>query len=378
MRAWLEVDLQALSGNYDVVQAHIGPNTGIFAVVKSDAYGHGIESISRTLDAKGISGFAVITLEEAQRVRKSSLRPVLIMGYLDEQEMRDAIRQGFILSLYDLELARQFNEIAESLALQCRAHLKVETGLNRLGIPIDDAAVLLANQDRYPWLRIESVYSHLAISSDRETDLEQLQAFQKLVDRPGLTRGLPLHLCNSHGLSKFREGFFDYVRLGLALYGVESVLPGLVPTLQAKTVVMQRKRVPSGEGVSYNKLFRAPRDMDVAVIAIGYAEGLSQALTGKMNVIVNGHKRPVVGQICMNLCVIDVDGIPAERGDEVIIVGRQGDEEIRVEDLARAAGLRHHEIITRFGLSLPRVYKNVQSSQAVIDSPFAHRVEIAV
>lgn len=378
MRAWLEVDLQALSNNYDVVKNHVGADTGIFAVVKSDAYGHGIESICRTLDAKGISGFAVITLHEAQRVRKVSLRPVLIMGYLSDLEIRDAIRQGFLLSLYDTELVPLYNEIAQGLGLQCRVHLKVETGLNRLGMSIEDAAKLLEDQDKHPWMRIESVYSHLAISSDRDTDLQQLEQFRKLVDLPGLTRGMPLHMCNSHGLGKFPEGFFNYVRLGLALYGVEAVLPGLTPTLQAKTVVMQRKRVPAGEGISYNKLFRAPRDMDVAVIAIGYAEGLSQALTGKMNVIVNGHKRPVVGQICMNLCVVDVDGIPAKRGDEVVIVGKQGNEVIRVEELAKAAGLRHHEIITRFGLSLPRVYQNSFSAEAVIENPLALRVEIAV
>jgi alanine racemase len=165
-------------------------------------------------------------------------------------------------------------------------------------------------------------------------------------------------MANSHALPNFREGFFNAVRLGLALYGVDEVIPGLQPSMECKSVIIQRKRVREGEGISYNKLFRAPRDMEVGVIGLGYAEGLTQALTGKASVLVDGRKTPILGQICMNLCVIDLTDLPGQRGTEVVVVGKQQDECIRVVDLAAAAGIRHHEILTRFGLALPRTYIN--------------------
>lgn len=362
MRAWLEVDLGKLARNYNVVASHVGRERGVIAVVKSDAYGHGIERVSRELDRQGVAGFAVISLEEALTVRRQSDRPVLAMGYLDNREIEEAIRSGITLSLYDTELVPVYCQAAQRVGKPARVQLKVETGLNRLGIALDEASALLANWESFGALHLEGVYSHLSTSSDRETDLAQNEVFVEFLKKvpPQFSHTL-IHLCNSHGLRPFPEGYYDQVRVGLALYGVEEVLPGLDATLECKTVIQQRKRVRRGEGVSYNKLFRAPQDMDVAVLAIGYAEGLSQALTGKMKVLVNGHVCPVIGQICMNLCVIDVEGVPARRGDEVTIIGSQKSPSgetitLRVTDMAKAAGIRHHEIITRLGLSLPRVY----------------------
>jgi alanine racemase len=362
MRAWLEINLDAVSRNFEIISERVGAGRGVFAVVKADAYGHGLAPICRLLDSKGVAGFAVISLDEARAVRLVSDRQVLIMGYLTEAEIEEAIASGFSLSLYDLELAELYQSIALKVGRPAYVHLKVESGLNRLGMQPEEAAELLGNLSRYSELHIEAVYTHLSTSSDREEDLRQLERFRRL--NAMLQRVQPhplLHMANSHALAHFPEGYFDFVRVGLALYGVEDVLPGLEPSLQCKTVVMQRKRLAKGEGVSYNKLFRAPRDMEIAVIAIGYAEGLSQALTGKMSVLVGGRKTPVLGQICMNLSVIDVTGIPARRGDEVVVIGsargEDGQEErILVTEMAKAAGLRHHEIITRLGKSLPKVY----------------------
>jgi alanine racemase len=356
MRAWLEIDLDAVSSNYDIVQRHIGPETGIFAVVKSDAYGHGLAAMSKLLDSKGVAGFAVIELSEALEVRRHSERPVLILGYVSDPELPIAIEQGYILSLYDFALAPEYNRAAASLDKRLQVHIKVETGLNRLGMSIEEAETLLCTADEYPNLHFSAVYSHLAKSSSAESNVEQLARFDQLQKRVRSIPGTAMHLANSHALANFGDQFFDYVRVGLALYGVESVLPGLAPSLQCKTTVIQRKRIKAGEGVSYNHLFRAPEDMDIAVIGIGYAEGLTQGLTGKCNVIVGGKKTPIIGQICMNLCVIDARGIACGRGDEVVVVGTQGAESIHITELAQASGLRHHEIITRFGRALPRVY----------------------
>ncbi len=363
MRAWLEIDLGVVASNCDVLKAHLG-KTGIIAVVKSDAYGHGIEAIVKVLEKKGILAFAVISLDEAMRVRKVTALPVLVMGYMDDQEISDAIACGFVLSLFDIELARIYEEAAAKLGKRAIVHLKIETGLNRLGLQPEEAEYLLTNHEAFPHLRMEAVYSHLSTSSDRKENLGQLIRFEELLRATwNGEQKLPLHFANSHALTDFREGFFNAVRLGLALYGVDPVVPGLKPSLECKSVIIQRKKVRAGEGVSYNRLFVAPRDMEIGVIGIGYAEGLSQALTGKASVLVEGHRTPILGQICMNLSVIDLTDLPGRRGTTVTVVGKQTssegiEESIKVPDLANAARIRHHEILTRFGLALPRTYIN--------------------
>lgn len=364
MHAWLEVDLDAVKRNVRLVKQHIGPQTGIVAVVKADAYGHGVEAIARTLDQQDIASFAVITLEEAQRVRSVSTKDVLIMGFLDDVEIEQAIAEGFVLSLYDRPLADLFQSVAERLGTFARVQIKVETGLNRLGLSVDETTEVLANPQVFNRLKVESIYTHLAQSGNRELDFKQYKIFAPVLEfaeRLGLPVGR--HMANSHALGPFPEGFLDFVRLGLALYGVEEVIPGLEPSLQAKTVVIQKKKLKPGDGVSYNHLFVADKEMEVAVIAMGYAEGLSQALTGKARVLIHGESRPIIGQICMNLCSIDVTGLEVRRGDEVVVIGKQNDQVIRVADMARDAGLRHHEIITRLGKSLPKIYFESGTSQ---------------
>jgi alanine racemase len=263
-----------------------------------------------------------------------------------------------------LELASIYEKAAAKLGKRAIVHLKIETGLNRLGLQHEEAEYLLTNQDAFPHIRMEAVYSHLSTSSNRDHNMDQLVRFEELLKTTWSgEQKLPLHFANSHALTGFREGFFNAVRLGLALYGVDSVIPGLEPSMECKSVIIQRKKVRAGEGISYNRLFVAPRDMEVGVIGIGYAEGLSQALTGKASVLVEGRRTPILGQICMNLSVIDLTDLPGQRGTIVTVVGKETkedgtEESIRVVDLANAAGIRHHEILTRFGLALPKIYIN--------------------
>lgn len=362
MRAWLEVDLDIVGANYKIVRQKLGHDVGMIAVVKSDAYGHGIIPVSRALSERGVDAFAVISLDEALAIRTVSNKPILIMGYLDQKEITAAIEQNFILSLYEPTLAILYERLAQRANRPVRAHVKVETGLNRLGLSSEETAELLANQHHFPHLKIEALFSHLASAGVREENLKQLRRVQELlVLIQGRADLLPIHLVSSGALANFPEGYFDSVRVGLALYGVEPVLPGLEPSLVCKSVVMQVKPLRKGEGVSYGYLFVAPTDMRIAVVAIGYGEGYTQMFTGHTEVIIQGRKCPVLGKICMNLLVADVTNLPVKRGDEVVLIGSQRDESGKIEtvmvaDLAKRAGLRHHEIITRLGTVLPRVY----------------------
>jgi alanine racemase len=327
------------------------------AVVKADAYGHGIEPIAKVCDEWGVTGYAVISLEEAQRIRSVSNRDVLIMGFLTDSEYEEANRSGFLLSLYDIELVPILIGASRTSQKPARVHLKVETGLNRLGIEPSDALDLLNCLSESPEIRIESVFSHLANSADQFENARQWQRFQPVLNTARSMRvEVSAHLTKSHALKPFPESFLSFVRVGLAVYGFEEVIPGLIPALTAKSVVMQRKKLRAGDGVSYLHMFRADRDMEIAVVAMGYSEGLSLSMSEKIDMLVNGHRVRQIGRICMNLCMIDVTGIPAKRGDEVVVIGTQGSETIRACDIAERTGLRQHEIVTRIGKSLPKRY----------------------
>ena len=360
MRAWSELNLSNLQHNFRLVRRHLPGGVEVMAVVKSDAYGHGLKYIVPELDRLGVDSLAVISLEEALLARQLSTKPMLIMGYLDSREIADAIEAGFILSLYDRELVSLYERTAERVGKICRVHLKVETGLNRLGINIDDAEAILSGQHRFPHLSIEAIFSHFANSSSRPKCLEQLGQLQELLVRvQDRSQILPVHLSSSEALTVFPEGHFDSIRAGLVFYGVDEKLPGLKPTFSVKSVVMQVKDIQQGEGVSYGHLFIADKPSRIAVVAIGYAEGFTQALTDRAEVLIKGRRFKVIGKVCMNLIVVEVGDYPIKRGDEVVILGSQKSDDGKIDtitatDLANWSQLRHHELITRFGTVLPK------------------------
>jgi len=362
MRAWLEIDLEAIRHNYGVVRQKIGSQVGLIAVVKADAYGHGIETISRLLSECGVDMFAVISLEEALKVKANSRKPVLILNYLDNRELTEAIEHGFILTLYDRELIPLIQRLAERVGKRAKVHVKVETGLNRLGMSPEETIDFLISQRHFPNIQVEAVFSHLTSANDYSSNLEQLRKIQDLIlqtqDRIDV---LPFHLASSYALANFQEGYLDAVRVGLAFYGTDEVLPDLRPCLAFKSVVAQVKSIGAGEGVNYDHIWRAERDADIAIISAGYAEGFTMALTGHAEALINGYRVPIVGKIAMNLCAADVTRLPIKRGDEVVLIGSQKTpaghiETIRVADLAKDANLRHHEIVTRLGSAAPRIY----------------------
>lgn len=362
MQAWLEIDRGAVRRNYQRVRERIGSTVGIISVVKSNAYGHGLEEMVRLLDETDTEMFAVISLDEARRVAQLSTKPVLILGYLDNKEVTDAIEEGFVLNMHDFEQVPAYQRFAERMGRTVRVHLKVETGLNRLGMSPEQVTDLLIGQSRYPNLKIEAMFSHLACSTEKDKNMAQLRILQDiLIEIEGKAPLLPIHLDSSYALQDFSEGYFDAVRVGLALYGVDAVLPELESSLTCKSIVMQVKPVEKGQGISYGHLYVAPKDMEVAIIAMGYADGLSQSLRDKMSVLIDGKKVPVVGQICMNMIIADVTGLNIKRGNEVVIIGEQKGsdgsvEKITVAELSKLSEIRHHEFLIRMGLALPKRY----------------------
>lgn len=360
MHAWLEIDLEIIRRNFRFVKAAVG-GVDVIAVVKTDAYGFGVERIVQALEQEDLSMFAVMTLDEARQTRKVSPKPVLLMGNLDVKELTDAIDEGYVLSIYDREQFAYYQRIAERMGKTVAIHLKVETGLNRLGVTPDDAAEFLTNLHHFPNIKAEAIYSHLACADKRDQNLAQLRIIQDLlVTIQGKAPLLPIHLVSSYALD-FKEGYFDAVRIGLAIYGIDSVLKGLEPSFTCKSKVMQVKEIPSGEGVSYGRYFITDHPTKIAVISIGYGDGLSQVFRGVMSVLIKGQKFPIIGQICMNHIIADITGADIKRSDEVVVIGKQkGPDgtiaEIAVTELAQQGRIRHHEIVTRLGRALPRIY----------------------
>lgn len=363
MQAWVEIDKSAIFENCQIVKDYIGSNVDIIGVIKADAYGHGINEIVPIFEKSGISMVAVISLEEAIQVRKVSKIPVLILGFLELGQIAEAIAQGFHMSIYDPGLLSAFNRISEREGKSALLHAMLETGLNREGIKSEDLTEIITSAYRFPHIRIVALFSHLSSPSNKASNSEQLKVFQDfLVTIDQYAAQLPIHFVSSYALSNLREGYFDAVRVGLALFGSDDVIPNLKPAFSCKSRVMQIKTIPANQGISYDGFYTTTKATKIAVVSIGYANGLTQKLENNMTVLIKGVKVPVIGKICMNMLVADISGVDAKQGDEVVIIGRQNnfgkeENELSVKDLAQRTGLRHHEIIVRLGNSLERIYK---------------------
>jgi len=365
MRAWLEVDLAGIDRNFQAIQEKIGRTVAIIAVVKSDAYGLGLEPVVQTLDRSGAQMFAVISLQEAKRIRRVSKKPVLILGFLEDKEIAEAIENGFNLSLYENKLAPLYERLAGRVGKKARIHLKVDTGLNRLGVSLDQAAELLTSQRHFPHLSFEAVFSHLYSASNRATNLEQLERIRSLILKIGnRAELLPIHLTSSAAIANFPEGYFDAVRVGAMLYWEDGQLP-IEEVVRCKSVVMQVKEIGAGEGVSYDHQFIASKPMRIAVVGIGYAEGYRQIQRGSAAMLINGERAKVLGRVCMNYTVVELGQEPVKRGDEVVVLGQQLGPSgkrgrIELDELAKWFGLSHHEVITGLGIALPKVYEGLK------------------
>lgn len=360
MRAWLDVDLDIIRRNYQSIQQLIGRTVGIIAVVKSDAYGLGLEVVGETLDLAGADMLAVVDWAELIQLRRVTTKPILILGYLDVKELTAAISQNEVFTLYDRDQIPLVERLAQRLNKLAHVHLKIDTGLHRLGLTPKEAAEFLTSLRLFPHIRVQALYSHLSTAKDRVANLEQLRQIQDLlVEIQGKVPVLPIHLVSSRALADFPEGYFDAVRVGLALYGTEEMVPRVELALAVKSVVMQLKQLGRGDTVGYDQTFVADRLTTIATLAIGYGDGLPT--TGPLQVLIKGQRFPLVGRISMNLAAANIGQAVVKPGDEVVIFGSQKNDAgqvqtISVADIAKTTNLRHHEIVSRFGLSLPKRY----------------------
>lgn len=358
----VEIHLPSLRHNLQEVTRRVG-TAAVLAVVKANAYGHGAVPVTRTLLAAGAHQLGVATAEEGLELRGAGVTaPILVMGGVcDIPAMQRSNLTPVLPSRDAVETAAR---LADPRTLPLRVHLKVDTGMSRLGVTPEDALALL-RADWPPTLHLEGVMSHLASADEpdgraTEQQLARFRAFLEALQAAGLT--VPTaHIANSAAILRYPSSRFDLVRPGLMLYGYSSgpTPPAdLRPALTWKTRVVQVKRVDKGQPVSYGGTFVAPRPSTLAVLPVGYADGYSRALSNRGHVLLGGRPAPVVGRVCMDLTVVDVTDHPTVRPeDEAILLGRQGAAAITADDLAAWQNTISYEVLCQIGPRVTRVYR---------------------
>jgi alanine racemase len=366
---WVEVDLSAIANNTRQIQALVGPGVRILASLKADAYGHGALKVARTVLHNGATMLGVATVSEATPLREAGISaPMLVFGYVPLWQMREAIRLRLTIALYAIESAQALSRTALALGETVKVHVKVDTGMGRLGIRAEQAENVLQlayEIMRLPGLDLEGIFTHFAMadSSNLAHARLQLNRFQHVLQvlaEKGIRPPL-VHAANSAAILSLPEAHFDMVRPGIALYGLdpsaEVRLPeGFRPALSFKTQVAQVKVIPEGECISYGCTYTTERPTTVAVLPVGYADGFRRAPTNWGSVLIHGLEVPLLGRVCMDQCMVDVSQIPQTRvGDEVILIGRQGNAALTAEQVAQRLGTINYEVVSEILARVPRV-----------------------
>lgn len=363
----VEVNLENLAFNYRSIKAHVGERVQLISVVKADGYGHGMVEVVRRLSEEGCQRFAVATTDEAFELRAAGfLSSVLVLGPSVYEAAAELIRQNITVTLTDMKMARALSVAAVKEGIQALIHLKVDSGMGRIGFLPGEIPGVLDELLSLPGIKMEGLFTHFATADEGRLDYTETQ-FRRYMDVlneiEGRGIGVPLrHVCNSAGTLNSPEKHLDACRPGVILYGMWPsslcIRPiELRPTFEVKTRVSMIRELPTGSGIGYGLHYVTRGDERIAVLPIGYADGLSRAFSGKIHVLIGGRKVPQVGNICMDQCMINVTGMDVNIGDEVVIVGKQGDQVITPDDLASAReNTINYEIPIMFSKRMPRVY----------------------
>jgi alanine racemase len=360
---WLEIDLEAIRNNVHRLQELTGRQ--VMAVVKANGYGHGLVPVSQAAVSAGATWCGVARLEEALVLRQSGLVcGILVMGYTPPARIPEAVANRISVTVYDLDVGNQYAQMTQSSIDQLCVHVKVETGMGRLGIDASQAPDFIRWLNAQPGLRVEGIFTHFARADEPESasTLRQIEHFHTMLDSWRATNGSKplIHASNSAGALYFPQARYDLIRPGNALYGLhpspEALLPsGLRPALTWKAHLVSIKQLPPGHGVSYGSIYTTQRTERIGVIPVGYADGFRRV--NNQQVLLRGQRVPVVGRVCMDQCMLQLDNVPgAQIGDEVILLGSQGEDRISAEEIGERWGTNNYEVVCGLADRLPRLY----------------------
>jgi len=369
-RAWAEIDLDNIAHNVREVRRLAGKRTDIIAVVKADAYGHGTLETVKTLLDNGVTRLAVSMLDEAIQLRKIGIDvPILVLNHTDFRRLGEVLEYGITQTVYSHEMAKALSEEALRHGTKARVHIKIDTGMTRVGFKpgysaVKDVVAIM----KLDGIIIEGIFTHFAVADtkDRSYTQRQFELFMSIIEelnRIGVL--IPIrHVSNSAAIMQYPEMTLEAVRPGIILYGiypskeVDRSVIDLKPAMSLKANVIHVKDVESGVSISYGRTFTTKRPSRIATVPIGYADGYSRLLSNRSRVLINGQFAPVVGNICMDQLMVDITDISGDvkAGDEVVLIGRQGENEITAEEIADLMGTIPYEILCIIGKRVPRVY----------------------
>ncbi len=370
-RVYAAVDLDAIHNNMVQMYQNLSPGTKIIGVIKADAYGHGAVQIGRELeDMDFVSGYATATAEEAMILRYEGLRkPVLVLGYTFPCCYEELIRNEIQMTVFREDSLAELDACACRLGKPARVHVKVETGMSRLGIRPDESGLRFVEKAFHmKGIMVEGMFTHFARADeqDKTSARQQLVKFRDFIDlvEKELKVSVPLkHCSNSAGIVELPEANMDAVRAGIMMYGlwpspeVSKDIVSLQPVLSLKSHIVYIKEVEAGTPVSYGGTYVTSDRMRIATIPVGYGDGYPRSLSGIGHVLIRGRKAPVLGRICMDQFMVGLEGIPdAVEGDEVTLIGRDGGLQITMEELGEMSGRFNYELACDLSRRIPRVY----------------------
>lgn len=377
-RTWVEIDMDAVDHNFSLIRKRVG-DAAIMCIVKADAYGHGVEQISLAHQKLGAQWFGVSNIEEAMELRRYGIdRDILILGYTPPYAARKLSVNSITQAVFSESYAAELSQAAQAAGCTVKCHLKIDTGMGRIGFNCRQNAVLeeaVASTERIcrlGGLNFDGVFTHFAVADDGEDGEEftrsQFRNFTAIIEQLH-RKGIEFrwrHCCNSAATLEYPEMHLDMVRPGVILYGLSpsQALRGkhdLKPVMQLKSVVSMVKPLEAGATVSYGRTFTAANDMRIATVPIGYADGYPRVLSGRQELLLHGKRAPIIGRVCMDQLMLDVTDIPeAAEGDIVTAFGADGDGFIPVDELSDKMGTINYELVCRMTRRVPRVYHRGQ------------------
>lgn len=390
-RSWAVVNLDHIAYNIQMIRRNLRPGCMIMGVVKADAYGHGDKFVADELIKLGVNWFAVSNINEAMSLRTQGIyHPILILGMTPPNRAKQLCEYNITQTIFSMDYAQQLQQEAEKQGVTVQGHIKVDSGMGRIGFDgcnLEEAVQQIKCACEFPNLQCDGIFTHFSSSDEynnssidyTEHQFSIYQAVCERLEQEGQRFSLH-HCCNSGGIINYPQMHLDMVRAGILLYGLypdqacAGKLP-LKPAMELKSVISMVKKVKAGSKISYGRTFTTPRDMVLATVPIGYADGYHRSLSNRGKMLVAGKYAKIVGRICMDQLMIDVTDIPeAKEGMEVTIVGRDGDNVITMEEIARLSDTVNYEIMCIIGKRVPRVYVRNGQNVGVVDY-IRHNVE---
>lgn len=379
-RVYLKIDLDKICNNINQVINKVGKETKVLAVVKGDAYGHGAIEVTKALSEIGTYGFAVATVGEALALRRAGItKPILILDFVFPNQFETIVRNDIMLTIFQYGIAKELNEAAGSMGTTAHIHIKVDTGMGRIGyIPDDKSIDEICRIAQLPNIEIDGIFTHFACADEADKtsmnkQYEKFKSFVEKLEQRGIN--IPIkHVCNSAAIIEKNDNYLNLVRSGIVTYGlypseeVNKENLRVEPAMELHSVVINVKTIHEGDTVSYGSTYVATKPTVIATIPVGYADGYPRMLSNKGSVLIHGKRAQIVGKVCMDQFMVDVTDIPdVSIGDNVTLIGRDGDECITCEEIGDISGRFNYEFLCCITRRVPRVYIRNGKTRKIVD-----------